>query len=467
MGKSLEEEIIYLRQLNESLSKKVSELEKRNELLLEALRRYELPPKVIGSIVRVVENEVIVRVGSNLYSVDAGNFKEEDLKVGRFVELRQDTLQIVRLLNEWDKGKVGRIVEKVEDYLLLKTKEDELIPLSAKENSKIKVGDEVIYLEPFYQVTQVFQRTEVERFFLPEKPKVSYSDVGGLKEQIERIREVIELPLKFPEEYKSLGLEVKGGILLYGPPGCGKTLLAKAVAGENAMNFLAISGPEILSKWVGESERILRAIFETARRFSPTIIFFDEFEALFRSRGFADTSGVHLNLVSQLLSLTDGIKSNEGVFIIAATNRLDVIDPALFRPGRFDNLIEVPRPNKEACREIMEIHFKNLPLDEEEIKNYGSYEEAKRNIINNLIKKIYDQESFVVKNGIKLVRYKDVISGDIVREIFKRAKVNYLKKRKVGIKEEEIMFLLDKVMYEYGTSLYPSDRFGEIGGMFG
>ncbi|MEM4311527.1 MAG: AAA family ATPase [Nitrososphaerales archaeon] len=475
MGKSEEEEINYLRQLNENLSRKVSELEKKNELLLEALRRYELPPKVLGTVARVIGNEAIVRVGSNLYSVDAGNFSEEDLKVGRVVELRQDTLQIVRLLNEWDRGKVGRIVEKVENYFLLRTREDELIPLPIERmNDKVKVGDEVVYLEPFYQITDVFQRTEVEKFFLPERPKIRYSDIGGLKEQIEKIREVIELPFKFPEEYKNLSLEVKGGILLYGPPGCGKTLLAKAVAGENSMNFLAISGPEILSKWVGESERMLRAIFESARRFAPSIVFFDEFEALFRSRGLADTSGVHLNLVSQLLSLTDGIKSNEGVFVIAATNRLDVVDQALFRPGRFDNLIEVPRPNKNACKEIIEIYFKSLPLDEEELKKYGSYEYAKENIINSMLRKIYEQDNYVVKNGMKIARYKDIISGDLVREIFKRVKVNYLKRKlssyeRTGIREEDLLNTLDRVIYEYGLSTfgYSSDRLSELGGMFG
>ncbi len=195
-----------------------------------------------------------------------------------------------------------------------------------------------------------------------EAPEVSWSDIGGLREVKQVLRESIELPLKNPELYRRYGIKPPKGVLLYGPPGCGKTLLAKAVAKESGVNFIAVRGPEVLSKWVGESEKAIREIFKKARMHAPTVIFFDEIDSLAPIRGVASDSGVTERIVTQLITELDGIKELNNVVVVAATNRPDLIDPALLRPGRFDKLVYVPPPDFEARLEILKIHTKYLPL---------------------------------------------------------------------------------------------------------
>ncbi|MEM1801490.1 MAG: AAA family ATPase, partial [Desulfurococcaceae archaeon] len=177
-----------------------------------------------------------------------------------------------------------------------------------------------------------------------EIPETTWNDIGGLEEVKQILRESIEYPLKNPELYERYGIRPPKGVLLYGPPGCGKTLLAKAVAHESGANFIAIKGPEIMSKWVGESERAIREIFKKARLYAPTIVFFDEIDAIASIRGFDGDSGVLERVVTQLITEIDGIQKLENVIILAATNRPDLVDPALLRPGRFDKLVYVPPP---------------------------------------------------------------------------------------------------------------------------
>ena len=198
-----------------------------------------------------------------------------------------------------------------------------------------------------------------------EVPEVHWSDIGGLEDVKEELREVVEYPLKFREIYDNLGIEPPKGILLFGPPGTGKTLLAKAVATESGANFIAVRGPEILSKWVGESEKAIREIFRKARQAAPTIIFFDEIDAIAPMRGLAADSGVTERIVNQLLAEMDGIVPLNRVVVIAATNRPDILDPALLRPGRFDRLIYVPPPDKNARKDILRVHTRNVPLAED------------------------------------------------------------------------------------------------------
>ncbi len=191
---------------------------------------------------------------------------------------------------------------------------------------------------------------------------VTYEDIGGLKREIELIREMVELPLKHPEVFKRLGIEPPKGVLLYGPPGTGKTLLAKAVANEANAHFIAINGPEIMSKYYGQSEENLRKVFEEAQQNAPAIIFIDEIDAIAPKR--EETKGdVERRVVAQLLTLMDGLKSRGDVIVIAATNRPDDIDPALRRPGRFDREIEIGIPDREGRVEILKIHSRNMPLD--------------------------------------------------------------------------------------------------------
>ncbi len=195
-----------------------------------------------------------------------------------------------------------------------------------------------------------------------EVPEVKWDDIGGLGEAKQELREAVEWPLKYPEAFKRMGIRPPRGILLFGPPGCGKTLLAKAVATESGANFIAIRGPEILSKWVGESEKAIREIFRKARQAAPAVIFFDEIDAIAPARGLAADTHVTERIVSQLLTEMDGIERLENVVVIAATNRPDILDPALLRPGRFDKLIYVPPPDKKARLEILKIHTRKMPL---------------------------------------------------------------------------------------------------------
>jgi transitional endoplasmic reticulum ATPase len=201
------------------------------------------------------------------------------------------------------------------------------------------------------------------REVLVEVPNVRWEDVGGLEEAKQELREVVEWPLKHPESFKRMGIEPPHGILMYGPPGSGKTLLARAVATESEANFIAVKGPELLSKWVGESEKGVRETFRKARMAAPTIVFFDEMDAIVPSRGsgFGD-SHVTERVISQLLTELDGLEKLENVIVLAATNRPNLIDSAVLRPGRFDRLVLVPAPDKKARLEIFKIHTKGMPL---------------------------------------------------------------------------------------------------------
>ncbi|MGF3499662.1 MAG: AAA family ATPase, partial [Candidatus Methanosuratincola sp.] len=192
-------------------------------------------------------------------------------------------------------------------------------------------------------------------------PRVTYEDIGGLRDAIEKVREMVELPLKHPELFKRLGIDPPKGVLLYGPPGCGKTLLAKAVANETEAYFIAINGPEIMSKFYGESEQKLREVFDEAKQHAPTIIFVDELDAIAPKREEV-TGEVEKRVVAQLLALMDGLETRGDVIVIGATNRPNALDSALRRPGRFDREIEIGVPDTLGRHEILQIHTRNMPL---------------------------------------------------------------------------------------------------------
>jgi transitional endoplasmic reticulum ATPase len=207
-----------------------------------------------------------------------------------------------------------------------------------------------------------FVRPTLMREVYVEVPEVHWDDIGGLENVKQELREVVEWPLKYPEVFQKMGIEPPKGILLYGPPGTGKTLLAKAVATESGANFIAIRGPEVLSKWVGESEKAVREVFRRAREVAPAVVFFDEIDSIAPVRGQSFDSGVTDRIVNQLLTEMDGIVPLSNVVVLAATNRPDILDPALLRPGRFDRVIYVPPPDKEARKQILKIHTKKVPL---------------------------------------------------------------------------------------------------------
>jgi transitional endoplasmic reticulum ATPase len=233
--------------------------------------------------------------------------------------------------------------------------EEERIPPSVLEKMEVRMED---FLNAYREITP----TAMREVYI-EVPTVRWTDIGGLEDIKEDLKEAVEWPLKNPDVFTRIGIRPPKGIMLYGPPGCGKTLLARAVATESEANFITIKGPEVFSKWVGESEKAIREVFRKARMASPAVIFFDEFDSLVprRGMGYAD-SGVTERVISQLLTEMDGLVSLEDVVIIAATNRPDIVDPAILRPGRFDRLIYVPEPDNESRLAIFKIYIKNMPL---------------------------------------------------------------------------------------------------------
>lgn len=210
-----------------------------------------------------------------------------------------------------------------------------------------------------------------------EIPKASWEDVGGLGEVKKRLKETVEWPLKYPDSFKNMGISPPKGILLYGPPGCGKTLMARAVANESESNFISVKGPELLSKWVGESEKMIREIFRKAKQVSPTIIFFDEIESLAPSRTMSSSdSRVGERVVSQMLSEISGLEELHDVVVLAATNRPDIVDSALLRPGRFDKQILIPEPDEESRLKIFKIHTNKMPLEKVNLKKMAKETEG-------------------------------------------------------------------------------------------
>ncbi|MEM3938623.1 MAG: CDC48 family AAA ATPase [Saccharolobus sp.] len=264
------------------------------------------------------------------------------------------------------------------------------IPINALKELKVKMQD-------FIDAMKFIQPTLLREVYV-EVPKVRWEDIGGLDDVKQQLREAVEWQLKFPEVFEKLGIRAPKGILLFGPPGTGKTMLAKAVATESGANFIAVRGPEVLSKWVGESEKAVREIFKRARQAAPCVIFFDEIDSIAPMRGFSHDSGVTERIVNQLLAEMDGVQQLNRVVVIAATNRPDILDPALLRPGRFDRLVYVPPPDEKARLEILKIYTKSLPLDssvslEELAKKLEGYTGA-------------DIEALVRETAMKVLRQK-------------------------------------------------------------
>ena len=231
---------------------------------------------------------------------------------------------------------------------------DQPIPIEVLEKMEVTLDD-------FKNAHRGIEPSAMREFFV-EVPKVTWEDVGGLEDVKQQLKEAVEWPLSQPEVFKRLGIEPPRGILLYGAPGIGKTLLAKAVAHESSANFISIKGPEVMSKWVGESEKAVRELFKKARQVAPTIVFLDEIDSIAPRRGTYSGSHVTDSVVNQLLTSIDGLESMEGVVVIGATNRPDIIDQGLLRPGRFDRLILIGAPDEKARLEIFKIHTKRMPL---------------------------------------------------------------------------------------------------------
>ncbi len=313
---------------------------------------------------------------------------------------------------------------------------------------RIRVGDALSVDNRSGYALEKIPRSEVENLVLEEVPDIAYEDIGGLGPQIEQIRDAVELPFLHPDLYREHGLKAPKGILLYGPPGCGKTLIAKAVANslaaraiertgstETRSYFLNIKGPELLDKYVGETERHIRLIFARAREKasdgSPVVVFFDEMDSLFRTRGTGVSSDVETTIVPQLLSEIDGVEKLENVIVIGASNREDMIDPAILRPGRLDVKIKIHRPDAEGAAEIFGKYItENLPLHDDDLGEHsGSRTATVQGIIRRTVEKMYSTEKaneyleVTYANGdTEMLYFKDFNSGAVIQNVVDRAK---------------------------------------------
>ena len=262
-----------------------------------------------------------------------------------------------------------------------------------------------------------------------ERPKTRYSDVGGLKEQLNEVREVVELPLKNPELFKELGVEPLKGVLLYGPPGCGKTLIARAVAGEVGATFIRVVGSELVNKFIGEGARIVREVFNLARKKAPSIIFIDEIDAIAAKRVDVGTSGERevQRTLMQLLAELDGFDPLSGVSVIAATNRLDILDPAILRPGRFDRIVYIPPPDRKGRLEILQIHTRKMKLAPD--VNLEKIAEMTEGATGADLKAIVTEAGYnAIRAGRKVVTFEDFLRA-VEKVMSKRAGATYRERK--------------------------------------
>ena len=376
---------------------------------------------------------------NQVLKVTTGMVEKSDLRQGQYVWLHPKSYAIIGASHQHEEGLVGKIQDIIGDKLVVTLGdgfEKKIIPWDGDLGDEVKIGYEVSLLPPTYEILELRPSNEIRDLFLGEKPGVTYEQIGGLDDVIERLRDVVELPYKEPELFERAQLTAPRGVLLYGPPGCGKTLLAKAIATENEMTFFNVSVADILSKWVGESENMIKALFRKAREAAPSIIFFDEFDALGTTRGQQDTAGVHKNLIAQILSEMDGVKEMRDVYVLGATNRPDMIDPALMRPGRFDEVIEISRPNREGGRKILSIYLhEDLPVDADLLEEHGDKEAVLDHLVAKTLDHIYDDDAWVefkaddeAKEALKAIKRKDVVSGALLESIVRTAKKNYVKR---------------------------------------
>ena len=394
----------------------------------------------------------ITSAGKRLRVALSPGVDADGLRPGQDV-LLNETMTVIGALEFEETGEVVVFKELLDDghraLVLGHTDEERVVRLAAPlREQRVRAGDSLLCdLRAGYAYERI-PKSEVEELVLEEVPDIRYTDIGGLGDQIDAIRDAVELPFMHPDLFAEHDLKPPKGILLYGPPGCGKTLIAKAVANSLAKKvaertgreegrsfFLNIKGPELLNKYVGETERHIRLVFQRAREKAsegmPVIVFFDEMDSLFRTRGSGVSSDVENTIVPQLLSEIDGVESLENVIVIGASNREDMIDPAILRPGRLDVKIKIERPDAEAARDIFTKYLvPTLPLHRDDLAEHNEdAETACRAMIQRAVERMYaeSEENMFLEvtyaNGDKEILYfKDFNSGAMIENIVARAK---------------------------------------------
>ncbi|MGH3272586.1 MAG: proteasome ATPase [Trebonia sp.] len=455
---------------NERLASTLREARDQIVALKEEVDRLAQPPSGFGVFLAAREDTTAdVFTGGRKMRVNVSpNVDLEALRPGQEVVLNE-ALNIVIAQDYETIGEVVMLKEILADgeraLVISHADEERIVRLAAPLLDQVLRGGDSLLLEPRSgYVYERIPKAEVEELILEEVPDISYHDIGGLSSQIEQIRDAIELPYLHADLFREHQLKPPKGVLLYGPHGCGKTLIAKAVANSLAKQvaaktaadgasgngakqqegksfFLNIKGPELLNKYVGETERHIRLVFQRAREKAsegmPVIVFFDEMDSIFRTRGSGVSSDVENTIVPQLLSEIDGVEGLENVIVIGASNREDMIDPAILRPGRLDVKIKIERPDAEAAKDIFSKYvLKELPLHPDDLKEHGSSLQATVDeMIQRTVERMYSETEenrfleVTYANGDKEVLYfKDFNSGAMIENIVARAK-------KMAIKE--------------------------------
>lgn len=446
------------------------------------LDRIALPPAGYATFLESVdENSAEVLSSGRKMQVPIGPGVVVDAIVPGQEVMLSDAMTIIGVRDFEDVGEIVQLKEILDHgsraLVIGRSDEERVIRLAQPlQEIKLKAGDSLLLDIRSGYATEKVAKSEVEELILEEVPDIQYEDIGGLGVQIESIRDAVELPFLHPDLYTEHQLMPPKGILLYGPPGCGKTLIAKAVANSLAKKiaerngvdegrsfFLNIKGPELLNKYVGETERHIRLVFQRAREKAsegtPVIVFFDEMDSLFRTRGSGVSSDVENTIVPQLLAEIDGVERLENVIVIGASNREDMIDPAILRPGRLDVKIKIARPDAQAAQEIFSKYLvPELPIHADDIAAHGgSRDAACTSMIERTVEMIYaesDNNRFLevtYAGGDKEVLYfKDFNSGAMIENIVARAKKASIKAfLETGEKGIRIEHLLDGALEEF------------------
>jgi proteasome-associated ATPase len=438
---------------NERLAQTLREARDQIMKLKEEVDRLAQPPAGFGTFLgRNDDDSIDVFTGGRKLRVNVSpSVSLDELRPGQEVMLNE-ALNVVAALEFEEVGEVVMFKELLADgerALVIANADEERVVRLAEPllTDTIRAGDSLLLDARAGYVYEKVPKSEVEELVLEEVPDIDYSKIGGLVNQIDQIRDAVELPYLHPELFKEHQLKPPKGVLLYGPPGCGKTLIAKAVANslakkvaaktgqEGKSYFLNIKGPELLNKYVGETERHIRLVFQRAREKAsggtPVIVFFDEMDSLFRTRGSGVSSDVENTIVPQLLSEIDGVEALENVLVIGASNREDMIDPAILRPGRLDVKIKIERPDAESARDIFSKYLvPTLPLHGDDLAEFGGDRDATiSGMIRATVERMYtetEENRFLevtYANGDKEVLYfKDFNSGAMIQNIVDRAK---------------------------------------------
>lgn len=459
---------------NERLAQTLREARDQIMKLKEEVDRLAQPPAGFGTfLARNEDDSVDVFTGGRKLRVNVSPAVELDELVKGQEVMLNEALNVVAALEFEKVGEVVMFKELLEDGLralvIANADEERVVRLAAPLLEALpKAGDSLLLDARAGYAYERVPKSEVEELVLEEVPDIDYSQIGGLVAQIDAIRDAVELPYLHPELFKEHKLKPPKGVLLYGPPGCGKTLIAKAVANSLAKKvsektgssgksyFLNIKGPELLNKYVGETERHIRLVFQRAREKAsmgtPVIVFFDEMDSLFRTRGSGVSSDVENTIVPQLLSEIDGVETLENVLVIGASNREDMIDPAILRPGRLDVKIKIERPDAESARDIFTKYLTaDLPLHTDDVAEFHDDRDAcVAGMIRATVERMYTESEenrfleVTYANGDKEVLYfKDFNSGAMIQNIVDRAKKmaikDFLEQQQRGIRVQHML----------------------------